>query len=80
MKYFRSLSIALTIVFLTARATDVSEMHVLHGWNPDEPRAGDSDLLGEDIDTQWARMFTAKSQPPQLLVSFTYFPPTTSHK
>jgi hypothetical protein len=80
MKRFRRISIALAILFLTACGTDVSETRVFEGRNPYGPRSGDSDLLAEDIDTEWSRVFTAKSRPPQLLVSFTYFPPTTCHK
>lgn len=80
MKQFRSLSIALAILFLTACGTEGSETPVFQGKNPYAPRAGDSDLLAEDIDVQWNRLYVARSQPPQLLVFFTYFPPTTCHK
>lgn len=80
MKPFRSLLIALAILFLTACGTEVLETPVFQGKNPYAPQAGDRDLLAEDIDTEWAGVFTAKSRPPQLLVSFTYFPPTTCHK
>lgn len=80
MKPFRNILVALAILLLTACGTDVSETPVFQGKNPYAPRAGDSDLLATDIDTEWSRVFTARSRPPQLLVSFTYFPPTTCHK
>lgn len=80
MKPFHRILIALAILFLTACEAEVSETPVFEGKNPYAPRSGDSDLLAEDIDTQWSRVYIARSQPPQLLVSFTYFPPTTCHK
>lgn len=80
MKPLRSIPIALAILVLTACGTDVSETPVFHGRNPYAPRSGDHDLMAEDIDAQWAGVFTARSRPPQLLVSFTYFPPTTCHE
>lgn len=80
MKPFRSLWIVLTILFLTTCGTDAPQTPVFQGKNPYAPQAGDSDLLAEEVDVQWSRIFTARSQPPQLLVSFTYFPPTTCHK
>ena len=80
MKPFRSILIVLAILFLTACETEVSKTPVFQGKNPYAPRAGDSDLLAEDIDPQWTSVFTAKSRPPQLLVSLWYFPPTTCHK
>jgi hypothetical protein len=80
MKQFRSILIALAILFLTACGTGDSETPVFDGKNPYAPRAGDQDLQADDIDVQWDRLYVARSRPPQLLVYFTYFPPTTCHK
>jgi hypothetical protein len=80
MKQFRSISIALAILFLTACGTEGSETHVFQGKNPYAPRAGDADLLEEDINIEWKNLHVARSRPPQLLVNFTYFPLTSCHK
>jgi hypothetical protein len=80
MKQLRRIVIALAILFLTACGTEVSETPVFQGKNPYAPRAGDSDLLAEDINIEWDKLYVARSQPPQLLVYFTYFPPTNCHK
>jgi hypothetical protein len=80
MKQFRSMLIALAILFLIACASEDSETPVFQGKNPYAPQAGDHDLQTEDIDVQWDRLYVARSRPPQLLVYFTYFPPTTCHQ
>ena len=80
MKPLHSLLFTLAILFLTACGTEASETPVFQGKNPYAPQAGDSDLLAEDINIEWDNLYVARSQPPQLLVSFTYFPPTNCHK
>lgn len=80
MKPLHSLLFALATLFLTACGTEVSDTPVFQGKNPYAPRAGDSDLLAEDINIEWDNLHVARSRPPQLLVNFTYFPPTTCHK
>lgn len=80
MKPFCRLWIVLVILFLTACEADVPESPVFEGKNPYAPRAGDAELPAKEIDAQWTKVFVARSQPPQLLVSFTYFPPTDCHK
>lgn len=79
MKQLRSILIVLAILFLTACGTDAAESPVFPVKNPYAPRSGDSNLVAEAVDAQWSKVFVARSQPPQLLVSFTYFPPTDCH-
>lgn len=72
--------IALAILLLTACSPQAAQTPVFEGNNSYAPQPGDSDLVAEDIRIESSSVFMAKSQPPQLLVNFDYFPPTTCHE
>lgn len=77
---FRSILLILIIAFLTACGPQATEATVFEGNNPYAPQTNDSGLEAADISVESASVFMAKSQPPQLLVNFQYFPPTVCHE
>jgi len=79
MKPFRSI-FTLVIVLLTACGPKATETPVFQGDNPYSPKAGDSELMYGDITIDSSSVFLAKSQPPQVMVSFGYFQPTPCHQ
>lgn len=80
MKVFRSILLILTIAVLTACGPQATEAPMFQGENPYAPQSGDSDRITDDISIESSGVSMAKSQPPQLLVNFEYFPPTVCHE
>jgi hypothetical protein len=69
--------IALLFVACTPKATTVP---VLQGENPYAAQAGDSALQRDDVTIDSSTLGLAKSQPPQVMLTFAYFPPTPCHQ
>ncbi len=82
MKTFnRILIFVITAMLFTACGPKVAPpTPVSHVENPYAPQASDSDLMAGDITIDSASVFLAKSQPPQLMVSFAYYQPTPCYQ
>ncbi len=81
MKTFnRIFTFLLAFLLLTACAPKATEAPVFQGDNPYAPQSGDSNLMAGDITVDSSSLFLAKSQPPQVMVTFAYFQPTPCYQ
>ena len=80
--FIRILSFVLVVLLLAACAPNAAstETPLFQMNNPYAPQPGDSDLMADDITIDSASVSMAKSEPPQLMVSFSYFQPTPCHQ
>ena len=80
MKTFKCiLSFVLLATLVTACGSKTTPF-TLQFDNPYAPQAGDSNLMAGDITIDSSSVFLAKSQPPQVMVGFAYFPPTPCYQ
>ncbi|MBL8080277.1 MAG: hypothetical protein JNM55_20070 [Anaerolineales bacterium] len=81
MKKLNCISIMiLTILLIAACGPQATETPVFQGENPYAPRPGDEDMQRDQVIIDSSSMSLAKSMPPQILLQFAYFPPTTCHE
>ena len=82
MKPFKSILFCALMVTLVAACgpKTVAEAFVFEGNNPYAPQAGDGDLIYGDITMDSSAVFLMESQPPQMMVNFSYFQPTPCHQ
>lgn len=65
-----------SLVFSACSPTPTSIPPVFTGNNPYLPQAADSTMLRGDIRIDSASLVLTKSQPPQVMMNFSYFQPT----
>ncbi len=71
---------ALIILLIAACGPQATETPVFQGENPYAPRPGDEDMQRDQVIIDSSSMSLAKSMPPQIMLQFAYFPPTTCHE
>jgi hypothetical protein len=72
--------LAASLIASCGTASDPTPTQVFQGENPYAPQASDSDLMSGDITIDSSSVNLAKSQPPQVMVSFAYFQPTPCYQ
>ena len=81
MKTINRISIFILIALLfTACGSNGAGAPVFPGDNPYAPRAGDGGMQRDDVTIDSSSFSLAKSQPPQVVLTFAYFPPTPCHQ
>ena len=70
----------LMVTLISACGPKTVESSLVEGSNPYVPQAGDGDLVAGDITVDSSSIFIAESQPPQLIINFSYFQPTPCHQ
>jgi hypothetical protein len=80
MKTFGRILFILAIGVLTACGPKAGAEIVVQVDNPYAPQSGDGDLIYGDITVDSSSVFLVASQPPQMMVNFSYFQPTPCHQ
>lgn len=80
MKIFGRILFILAVVVLTACGPKVAAAIIVQADNPYAPQAGDGNLVYGEITVDSSSLFLVQSQPPQLMVNFSYFQPTACHQ
>jgi hypothetical protein len=70
----------LMVLTVTACGPQPTEAPVFQGENPYVPQAGDKEMQRDNITIDSSSLSLAKSLPPQVMLSFAYFPPTPCHE
>src|SRR5689334_14422595 len=68
------------ILFSSACAGKATQTFVFQGENPYAPQASDANLQRDEIAIDSSLLALTKSLPPQVMLRFTYFPPTACHQ
>lgn len=71
---------ALIILLIAACVPQATETPIFRGENPYAPQSGDEDMQRDQVIIDSSSMSLAKSMPPQVMLQFAYFPPTTCHE
>jgi hypothetical protein len=81
MKPFtRILSWLFALVLLSACGAKATQAPAFQGNNPYASQPGDKDMQRNDVTVDSSSLSLAKSQPPQVMLNFAYFPPTPCHQ
>ena len=64
----------------TACASKTTETPSFRDDLPYIPQAGDSEMQRDEISIESSMVASTRSLPPQIMVRFTYFPPTACHQ
>lgn len=80
MKFFKGILLFGLFTLSIAACGSNPTPYLLDFYNPYAPQPGDNYLVPDDIKVASSSVNLSKSEPPQVIVSFAYFPPTPCYQ